>query len=220
MHERADDLTRALIDRISRFAEIPVEAAGVADAAKTDAIQIRLLSVRPRPEARAIVRSDILSLDYLIAIRTSDPLEEHRLTAEIVFGLADQAEFEVVDEPLGDACRNLGIAASSGLIVRGTLERVREARKVPLVRFPLDARVSDIAVIQGVVLGPEEMPVAGALVSIVGIDRFVRTGPDGRFRLVGPAAGGERVRVRARGVEAEAEVRPGEPIIVNLVMES
>lgn len=222
MHESADDLTQALVERVSGATGIRVVTASASTAVAADSVEIRLLAVRPRSELRARDRTDLLSLDYLVTVRVADALAEHRAVADILFALAGDPDLVVMDESAATASATLGLPIAPGCVVRGTVARVRPATPVPLVRFPLDARIGDLAMVRGTVLGPAETPVMGALVSVVGIDRFVRTGVDGRFRLAAPAGQREpvRVRARARGFEAEAEVRPGEPIIVTLAMES
>ncbi|MGK6320292.1 carboxypeptidase-like regulatory domain-containing protein [Sphingomonas sp. DT-204] len=222
MHDGADDLTHSLVARVSQATGLRTAAASASQAAQTDLVEVRLLAIRPRPEPRVRERADLLSIDYLVAVRVADALAEHRAAADILFALSDDPEFEVVDQTAAAACTALGLPVAAGVVVRGTIARVRPTEKAPLVRFPLATRLGGLGTVEGQVQGPAQTPVAGALVNLIGLDRFVRTDADGRFRLTGPAEphGALRVRVRARGVEAEAPVTPGEPAIVTLTMES
>jgi hypothetical protein len=222
MHDRADDLTDFLVERVAQATGLRAVAAAAAAAAQADLVEVRLIAVRPSPQPGGRARSELLALDYLIAVRLADARAEHQAAAEILFALADDPELAVLDESAAAACRTLGLAPATGVVVRGLVARTRVEEKAPLVRFPLEARLGALGIIEGQVQGPSRTPVAGALVGIVGDDRFVRTGADGRFRLVGPGGplGALRIRVRARGTEAEAPVTPGEPAIVTLTMES
>jgi hypothetical protein len=178
MHESADDLTQELVKRVSGATGIRVVTASASAAVAADSVEIRLLAVLPRSEPRARDRADMLSLDYLVAVRVTDALVEHRAVADILFALTDDAELTVMHQSAAEACGTLGLPIAPGCVVRGTVARVRPAEPVPLVRFPLDARIGDLAMVRGTVLGPAETPVMGALVSVIGIDRFVlETGP-------------------------------------------
>lgn len=223
MPKSADELTTLLVDRLTGATDIVVTPVSVAHPALADAIEIRLLAMRPKPEPRGWQPLDMLSLDYLVAVRLADPLAEHRVTADLMFALNEDPDFTLVDETASAACQALALPVSAGLIVRGTIARGRPAEDVPLVRHPLTAKLGDLAVVRGRILGPGAIPIANAKVQLIGLDTVARTGPDGQFRLVAPPLPTNtklRVRAQARGFAAEEDVIPGEATIVTLSMET
>lgn len=223
MLEHADDLTRSLVARLADGTGLPVVALSAGQGGDIDRIEVRLVAVRPRGTPRSWDRADHLQLDYLVTVRRGDALAEHRAVADLAFALLGDPGFAIVDDAdVPGCCARLGMALAPGMVVRASLVRVQPAEEAPLVRFPLRARMGAIGSVQGRVLGPAETPIAGALVNLVGFDPVTRTGADGGFRLSAPAdpESALRVRVRARGLEAEMPVAPGEPTIVTLRMES
>jgi hypothetical protein len=104
-------------------------------------------------------------------------------------------------------------------VLRTPLVRERDVQPKPWVR-QLVLQTSDLGVVAGQVLGPEDIPVTGAVVSVVGLDRATRTDRQGKFRIAAAPAGRPlRVMARAKGVEIEALATAGEAVTLRLPLE-
>ena len=219
----AADVTQELLDWIRAAAGGAPAAVKAAAEAPAEGVDLRLLAMTPRPAPRPTPRTSrppaVLALDYLLTVRGKDPLEEHSLAAELMFAALELQDVEVLEAPsAAAAAARLGMPPAAGFVLRTCLSRERERARAPLVRFPPVARTGGLGQVEGVVLGPGDAPVPGALVSLVGLGRMARTDPDGRFRISGPppGAGEVRLRVRAKGVETEALAAVGKPAVLHL----
>lgn len=223
MPDSAHDVTQELLDWAREAApDVPVAARGSADPV-ADGIEIRLLNLTPKAAPRMVAPPAVLALDYLVAVRRKDALEEHRVAAELMFAALTRPELEIVAEGSTTAASaRLGLPAATGFVVRTHLTRAPKVERAPLVRFPLVAELTGVGRVEGMVLGPADTPIGGATVTLVGLGRTTRTGPDGRFRIAGPLPDTVKVRVNARagGVEAEVTTAAGEPAILILPLET
>jgi hypothetical protein len=219
----ADDVTRELIDRIKdRCPGVPATALGLADDAPESGISVRLIQVSPRMEPRArdrLIRT--LALDYLVGVRADDALAEHRLLAELAFAIMDLPDFELVGgEGAAQACLAAGLAPAAGLVVRGHACRVDDIAQAPLVREPAIMRVAPLGFVDGIVIGPGDLPVPNATVTLGDGVRSAVTGPDGRFRFASPDDAPVQVAARAHGRERTIAAAAGEPAVIKLPLEA
>lgn len=220
----AHEITQGLIDWAkSALPDAQVAARGSREAPADEAVEIRLMGIAPHAPPRVAYAPAELALDYLIAIRTADPLEEHRLAAELMFAALEQHDLVIVTDrsPL-EAAAALGLPPAAGLVVRVVLSRARAKPRTQLVRFPLKPELTGVGRVEGVVLGPKDTPITGAVITLPGLNRTARTGADGRFLISGPLPDTVPVRViaRARGVQIEAMASPGEPAVLHLPLET
>lgn len=218
MPTTAADVTQELLDWIRAAADVPVTVRGVGEPT-SDGIDLRLLSLGCKAPPRTVEPPLVLAIDYLLTVRCKDPLEEHRLAAELMFAALELQDLEILETPSAAAAASrLGLPPAAGFVFRAFLSRERPRLRAPLVRFPLVARTGGLGRLEGRVLGPGETPIAGATVTLVGLGRTTRTDPDGCFRIPGPLpdAGGVRLRVRAKGVETEALAAVGQPTVLHL----
>jgi hypothetical protein len=83
-----------------------------------------------------------------------------------------------------------------------SLESARRVTQPPIIRgFPAER-------LSGVLVGPNEVPIAGARVDLPAYGRVTETDRQGHFEFVGvpPELVGQLVRVRARGIERSFQV--------------
>jgi hypothetical protein len=149
------------------------------------------------------------SLRYLVSTWAGEPEEAHRLLGELVFAAMENAEFEVELEPLDPtAWVALGVAPRPSFVLRVPLRKERPQPPVKRVRAPLVVQVTPVINLHGVVLGPNDVPVPGAAVSIPGLHVSTRTDTQGRFsfQTVPGSHGGSKLHVRARGREISVTV--------------
>jgi hypothetical protein len=144
-----------------------------------------------------------LQLRYLVTASASDPSEAHRLLAELLFAALETAEMEVEMEPVPLALwQAFGVAPRPAFTVRLPLIKERKTRPMRRVLEPLVVQATPLAQLDGVLLGPGDLPVAGARVELPSLKVAARTDFRGRFRFTAvPPDVPEVLRVQARGRE-------------------
>jgi hypothetical protein len=184
-------------------------------------VDVRLLQVLPRRTERSSDQRVIADLDYLVTVQLSDPAAEQRAATELLLAAMGRHEIDVVvDRNIPEICASLSVPPAPGFVLRTPLVRSHDAKVAPRVRAPLIMQTSGLGIITGRVLGPADIPIAGATVTAVDVDRFVRTDRNGTFRIAAtPDSTSVRLVVRARGVESEATASAGQPVVLRLPLE-
>jgi hypothetical protein len=222
MIRTADEVTSDLVNWVASVlpdVEVCVHSLGAKE--RKQGVDLRLLRVNPRPRLHTPEPSLVADLDYLISIQLADPAAEQRGIAELTIAAMQRWDLEVLrGRDVFHLCATLGIAPAPGFVLRAPLTREREVKQMPFVRAPLVVHTSDMGVIAGQVLGPQDIPIAGAMVAIVGLDRSARTDRHGRFQIAAvPSEGPVRIIAQARGAEIEGLAASGQPITLHLPLE-
>lgn len=218
-----DQITREVVTWAKAVVPgLEVAAHPLRDDARTEGVDIRLVAVSPRQTPRTANPPVTIDLDYLVTVRMDDAFAEQNALGELLFATADRSDFDVLtSQPAAAICADLGVPVAAGFVIRVALIRERERKKVPLVREPMRVDTTPIGIIEGQVLGPGDVPVANAIVSLPGIGHEARTDAKGRFAITGAPqeTGGVALTVRARGVEMNGEATPGQPVVLHLPLE-
>ncbi len=141
---------------------------------------------------------------YLVAVWANDPLEEHRLLAELAFAAMRSGQFELeLEAPPLELWTALGSRPRASFHLRVPIRQKVERPKAKPVLEPPQLRRSKMGPWEGVLLGPGEVPVAGARVEFPRLHRSVTTDANGRFRLTGVGLDWtpKEAKVFARGKE-------------------
>jgi len=218
----ADEITADVVRWIgAALPDVAVNVHSLGDRKRQPGVDLRILRVAPRPGSRTADAPLIAELDYLATVQLDDAAAEQRVVGELLFAAMDRRDVEVVAAlDLVQLCASLGIAAAPGFILRTPLVRSRPAEAKPRVRAPLVVHTSELGIITGRVLGPQDTPVAGATVSAVGLDRFVRTDRHGQFKITAaPGDSDVRLIARARGAQIEGVATVGQPVTLRLPLE-
>jgi hypothetical protein len=218
----ADQITADLAGWIrSILPDISVSVRSLGDKQRQPGVDLRLLRVAPRPGPRTLEPPSVANLDYLATVGLTDPAAEQRALGDLLFAAMDRTDVEVIEaDDLVSLCARLGIAPAAGLILRTPLVREREVKPQPRVRAPLKVNVSEMGVIAGQVLGPGDVPIAGATVAAVGLNRFAQTDRDGQFHIrAAPGSQAVRLVARARGAEVQGEAKAGSAVTLRLPLE-
>lgn len=199
--------------------DVEFAAVSASDPGGEGRIEIRLVRITPQSLPCDGRGTRKIWLEHLVTARLSDPLREQALLTELMFAAMERPEFELQPH----ACEiqsSFGLDGGPAILVRTALVREGERPRRPLVRTPLEVVASDMQAFEGVVTGPGDQPIAGACVESAGC-ASARTDAHGRFRLLGSATGRGplRVKVKAKGVVAEASIGPGKPVVVQLPVE-
>jgi hypothetical protein len=158
-------------------------------------LHLYLLEITGSPPPRATRRAPHqLQLRYLVT-------GTHPLLSDLLFAALEREDFEVDLSPLPAAgWAAFGVPPRPSFVLVAPLTRARPEAIAPRVRHPLEVRATPAAPLQGVVLGPGEVPISGALVEVPGLDLAVRTNHRGEFQLAAvPATQTVALKVRAKG---------------------
>jgi hypothetical protein len=160
---------------------------------------------------------------YVITVRASTPEETHHLLEELVFAALAERPNEVrLDPPPADWWAASGLLPQPALMLEIPVWRERPQPEHKLVLKPLVLRTTAIGDLYGVIMGPGEMPISGALVEMPDMHRTERTDAYGRFcfRTVPAGLDEARLIVKARGRKLEAVVSQptsaDEPVVIHI----
>jgi hypothetical protein len=204
--------------RLKEWAESVVEGVHVSleppDADQTESgVNFYLLELVENAPARTTTPTPLqLSLRYLVSAWDVKPEEAHRVLGELVFAAMENTEFKVELVPLDPTVWvALGAAPRPSFVLRVPLRKERPQPPVQRVRAPLVVQITPVISLHGVVLGPDDVPITGAAVSIPDLQLSTRTDTQGRFsfQTVPGGEGARKVRVRARGRELSVTVEEG-----------
>ncbi len=179
------------------------------------------LAHSPLPAGQRKVLRQI-SLRYLVTSWAESPLEAHRILGKLIFAAMENAEFEVEPgtAPI-DVWKAFGIAPRPSFILRRNLRVERPETVAPMVRVPMTIENSPMEELQGLVLGPGEIPIMGALVEFPTLQRHTYTDSKGQF--VFPAVPGHQtvkeLRVTARGwatMQLQPTIHDDELLIIRI----
>ena len=190
-----------------------------ADGAPGTGVNLYLLELVESPPLRGPGRSPLqIALRYLVTTWAPEAEKAHNLLGELVFAAMQHEQFEAELHPLPAATWSaLGIRPRPSFVLRALLRLEQPAPEVERVLKPLQVQAVPLRSLSGVVLGPDDIPLAGALVEARGYGRRSRTDLQGRFVLTGlPAAEGlETLRVSAKALQLDVPIAPGdEPIVI------
>jgi hypothetical protein len=188
-------------------------------------IGIHLLEVVPEPTERATARPRLqLQLKYLITSWADSVGDAHHLLDQILEAAMQHPDFEIQTEMLtSSAWQAFGVQPQPCLTLRTRAWKELTPKPVKLVRKMVLQTVPGIPLL-GVVLGPEAIPIAGAIVELPALNLSTRTNPNGRFRFANvPASGGlHNLLVRAKGREMNVDLGDSaatEPLAIQFELE-
>ena len=218
-----DDIDRQL----ERWAE-NVLGAGLASFAPPDptasgrGVSLYLLDLGHRPPARGVPQPHLdLTLRYLVTSWGADPADSHKLLADLLLAAVSTADYEVeVGSPPLDLWMALHVPPRPAFVLRVPMRRELPVRRAPLVRRPIALEISPAGSLMGICVGPEAIPLSGALIELPALNVSTRTDHDGRFVFASVPRGSPRLLVRATAkgrtvtVEAGARSPDAEPLVI------
>lgn len=221
MIDAVDQRLKAWVQSV--IPEVPVSFAAPVQNAAERGVVVYLLDLRDRRPPRTTKLPPLqFAARYLVTTWAKTPEEAHGLLGEIVFAAMQSTEFEVeLDVPAG-TWQALGVPPRGAFLLTALVQKQREEPKRALVREPVVIHASPLMSFHGVVLGPEDTPIAGARVEIPALRLTSTTDHKGRFRFSSlPAGPGTKLEVHARGRTvslAAAENHPddAEPFVIRI----
>jgi len=173
-----------------------------------------LLEIAPGAPPRGSTRPPLqLWLRYLVTTWADDPVVARQLLMDLAFAALGTPDLDVSAESFApELWTAMGAVPRPAFVLRAAVRRDRPEVTAPRVLVPLVVETGRFTSVEGVVLGPNDLALAGAEIDVVGLDHRTRADGHGRFRLGGLP--GEpvvtRLRVRAKGVEVVVPV-PTDP---------
>ncbi len=193
---------RAWVARIEPAAAVAI---GPADRTAELGVSFQLLGMASHREPRGRLRPPVrLWLRYLVTTWAGDAGRAERLLVNLALDATEQPDLEVDFRARRIDVGPVPPAPSPSFEIRLLITRSRTAPAAKRVLEPLIVRGAQSVRVAGTVLGPGDVPIAGAIVGVVGIDAAATTDGRGHFviqrvpRTDTPA----RIRVRAKGVDA------------------
>ena len=219
MIDQADIRLKAWVEGI--LTGVTVSMALPPAAQELPAVSLYLLALADPPAPLTNNQSALqLTLCYLVTTWSSDLLAAHHMLGNLVFAAMQAPEFRVDLQPLpAETWAALGTPPRPSFILRLPLKLDLPKTPPQLVRQPLVIDLESLVDIQGIVLGPGDIPLADALVEIPDSPVSTRTGADGRFKIklvLGKTQPG-RLHVVARGHEMLQPIEAAqvnEPLVI------
>ena len=199
--------------------DVPVAIAPPPSSDAGTGVRIYLLSVAPVPAPRGSKRPPLqLALRYLVTTNADDDADAHRWLGVLAFDAMDTREWSVESDPLTvDVWRAFAISPRPAFVVRVPLKLPRHDREAPLVRKPLVVDMHATTSLAGSVVGPEDIPIAGATLEIPSLQLITRTDQDGAFRFPQlPASSSIALVVYAKRQTRTLRVSTGEPLHIRI----
>ena len=223
MIDQIDERLKAWVESV--VGDVAVAFTPPGDAQADPVVHLYLMKIIPvlaAPDATRLPKQ--VKLCYLVVVRSADPEQMHKLLGELVFAALDSTDFEIDYDPLPpETWLALGSELQPGFVIQVPFNRERPTANPQLVRVPMVTRASSITSMQGVVVGPKDLPLAGILVELPGLRQYQRTDAHGRFRFptipAEPAT--KLLRVSGKGHELEVNVEQGaDPVVIHLFEET
>jgi hypothetical protein len=184
-------------------------------------ISLYLIGLDFAPPPRGVARVPLqFTLVYLVTVWGYEPEEAHRLLGELIFAAMDSTDFELdLKSPPTEVWMALGLPPQPSFFLRAITRRERPEPEIKYVRKPMVLRTTPLVALDGILLGPDDIPLAGARIDIPGMDVYTRTDRRGQFHF--PSLPAEprvkQLHIQAKGREMQVTIEPsdGQPIVIH-----
>jgi hypothetical protein len=162
-----------------------VRVGRIDDSTSSDAtaVTLTLIDIAPAPLPHGPVGLPPLQLRarYLVTIAAADANAERQALAELAFSAGPITDVELDHKALSiELWRSLGVPIRPALLVSVLLQRERH-RPMRRVRQPLITKWAASRPVSGVVVGPGDVPIAGAFVEVEGLPQTAYSNHRGEF---------------------------------------
>lgn len=202
-------------ERLSKWIGTAVGNVNVSLALPTESpagegVSLYLLSFANCPPPRTSERPPLqILLRYLVTAWAATQQKSHQLLGDLAFAAMATAEFTVdLDPQPPDMWLALKLTPRPAFILSLPVRQERQKARVEYVRSALIVKAEPMTQLVGRVVGPGELPIAGARVEIPSLQLFNYTDANGQFRFLGlPGASAKReLRVMAKGRQFDVTV--------------
>jgi hypothetical protein len=182
---------------------VEVSLAPPADATAGEGVNLYLLELCPQPPAAGPRRPPLqFAARYLVTTWAARAEDAHRMLGALALAAMETPDLDLEIEPVSGATWGaLGATPRPSFFLRLIARVERQGTPATPVRRPLVLQPAPITPLYGLVLGPDDVPIAGARIEIPVLGLRDRTDAGGRFRFLAVPAGPRPVTVRvvARG---------------------
>jgi hypothetical protein len=191
-------------------------------AGATDDVGLFLFEMADLPPARGEERPPLqVRLGYLVTTSGTDVALAHSRLGKLLFAALTHPEWDVrYPGDIAEFWHAVGEPPRAGFILTVPLRQPVEAEPPPPVRAPLRVQGVGSRVMEGVVLGPGDMPISDAFVEIPSLALTTRCDTRGRFRFAAiptsPAKQQLRVRAKAREFPFTVDSSKPSPFVLRL----
>lgn len=188
MIEQVDDELAGWVGEVLPGASVSL--ARDADAA----VVLDLVELGDLPPARGTGRPPLqVALRYRVSAHDADVREAHRRLGELLFAAMQSPQYEV------DLSAPAGSDARPSFVLTVPLRKPLGEAVPPPVREPLVMRGAPMRALAGVVLGPEDVPIADAFVELPLLGLATRSDRRGRFTFAAvPTEPPQQILVHAK----------------------
>lgn len=178
-------------------------------------VALHLFEIADLPTAHTEERRLLqVRLGYLVTTSGDDVALAHKRLGQLLFAALTHPDYSVrFPGDLAAFWSAAGVPPRPGFILTVPLRQPLERAPAPPVKAPLVVEGTRLRVMEGVLLGPGDVPISDAYVEIPSLGLATRSDTRGRFRFKAvPAAPAEQqVRVRAKAREFPFTVDSSQP---------
>jgi hypothetical protein len=191
-------------------------------AGEDDDVGLHLFEMGALPPARGEKRPPLqVRLGYLVTTSGDDVTLAHKRLGQLLFAAMAHPDWEVrYPGDIAEFWNAAGVPPRAGFILSVPLRQPVEIEPAPPVRAPLRVRGVGSRAMEGVVLGPGDVPVSDAFVEIPSLALTTRSDTRGRFRFAAvptsPAEQQLRVRAKAREFPFTVDSSKPSPFVLKL----
>jgi hypothetical protein len=184
-------------------------------AAATADVGLHLFEIADLPPARGEERPPLqVRLGYLVTTSGSDMALAHNRLGKLLFEALAHPDWGVrFVGDIADFWSASGVSPRAGFVLTVPLRQPVETKPAPPVQVPLRVQGVGSRAMEGVVLGPGDVPISDAFIEIPSLGLTTRSDTRGRFRFaaVPTAPAKQQLRVRAKAREFPFTVDSSKP---------
>lgn len=176
-------------------------------------VALHPLGLAPEQEVRGTATRAPFRFRVRYLVTTDGPVDQGPELFDLLLAaaVADGSMTVSVDPLAPEWWLALGVTPRPAFVVEVGASIDRATEVAPRVRAPMAVRAVALRPLAGRLVGPGDIPLAGARVEVAATRAVTRTGPTGAFRFaaVPDTEGATQLRINARGLHLVADVEVG-----------
>jgi hypothetical protein len=211
--------------KLSRWVEDVLPGATVTlegPAGAEDDVGLYLFEMADLPPARGESRPPLqVRLGYLVTTSGADVALAHKRLGTLLFAALTHPDWDVrYPGDIAEFWKAVGEPPRAGFILNVPLRQPVEIAPAPPVRAPVSLEIVGSRAMEGIVLGPGDVPISDAFVQLPALALTTRSDARGRFRFPAipekPAKQHLRVRAKAREFPFTVDSSKPSPFVLRL----
>lgn len=225
MPDRIDEIDEWLEDWITERVDVSTvsfDPPGEESSGQGVSVFLQHLVDAPPPRTTEPTPFQVI-LHYLVSTWAETPQEAHRILGDLLFEAMQTEEFTLeLAEPDNTFWKRLDMPPRPSFGIRMPFRRERPRPDAQMVGQPLVLETAQVRPMAGRIVGPEDVPIAGATVELPAFNTRTKTDRKGQFRFEAVPAQSEpeRLIVRAKGTTSETRIDlsedDGDPLTIRI----